>query len=221
MIGVTVASSSMPALAGWASSPLIFAGSAQLVVINLLDRGVAPAVVVATALVVNLRLLFYSAAMAPHWRGGGWRWRLLVPLTLVDPTFAVGVDGYEAHGDDPSAGHAYYLGAAAVMGATWLLTTAAGIVVGAGFPASLGLGAVVPMFLLAEIIPRAVDSPTIIAVVVAAIIGVGGNRIPAHVGTGVAIAAGIAAGVATERILSRRPSTTRVNAVQRCGAEAA
>lgn len=208
VIGVTIAASRVPALAGWVSGPLIFAGSAQLVVIDLLDHGVAPTVVVVTALAVNLRLLFYSAAIAPHWRGAGRWWRLLAPLSLVDPTFALGMDGYRAHDDNPTAGHAYYLGAAAVIAATWLITTAAGIALGAGIPQSLGLGAVVPIFLVGEVVPRATDRPTVVSVAVAAIVALAGARIPGHLGTGIAIAAGIAAGIATERVEDPCPPDT-------------
>jgi predicted branched-subunit amino acid permease len=203
VIGVTIAASHVPALAGWASGPLIFAGSAQLVVIDLLDHGVAPAVVVVTALAVNLRLLFYSATIAPHWRGLGWWWRLLAPLSLVDPTFALGMDGYHAYDDNPTAGHAYYLGAVAVIAATWFTATAAGIAVGGGIPQSLGLGAVVPIFLVGEIVPRATDRPTVVSVAVAAVVVLAGARIPGHLATGVAMAAGISAGILTERAARR------------------
>src|SRR5438309_902259 len=68
VIGVTAAKADIPALAGWSTAPLLFGGAAQLAVINLLDSGAAPFVIIAAALAINLRLVLYSATMAPHWR---------------------------------------------------------------------------------------------------------------------------------------------------------
>ena len=65
----------MPTLAGWLTGPTIYAGSAQIATIQMLDTGAAPLAVVVTALVINLRLILYSAAMATtgaaHRCGGG------------------------------------------------------------------------------------------------------------------------------------------------------
>ena len=44
----------------------MFAGAAQLVTVQLIDGGTSLAVVVITALIVNVRHAMYSAAMAPH-----------------------------------------------------------------------------------------------------------------------------------------------------------
>jgi hypothetical protein len=51
----TIAASGVGDLAGWASSPLLFAAGSQLAVVDLLSSGAAAPVVVATALVINLR----------------------------------------------------------------------------------------------------------------------------------------------------------------------
>jgi len=49
-----------PTLAGWLTGPTIYAGSAQVAAIELLDVGAGPAVVVLTVLIINLRLVFHS-----------------------------------------------------------------------------------------------------------------------------------------------------------------
>src|SRR4051812_50076229 len=56
-------------LAAWSSSWLMYSGSAQLALVSTYATGSAGLTAALVALVINLRLLFYSAAIAPHWRG--------------------------------------------------------------------------------------------------------------------------------------------------------
>ena len=67
VIGVSAAQADIPSLAGWLTGPLIYAGSSQVATIGMLDAGAAPMVVVASALIINIRLIFYSATMARYW----------------------------------------------------------------------------------------------------------------------------------------------------------
>lgn len=45
---------------------LFYSGSAQMVVMQLMQSGALPVTMVVTALVINLRFLMYSASLAPH-----------------------------------------------------------------------------------------------------------------------------------------------------------
>jgi len=47
-------------------SAIVFAGAAQLAAIDLLGRDASLAVVVLTAVVINLRMMMYSASIAPY-----------------------------------------------------------------------------------------------------------------------------------------------------------
>ena len=115
VIGLSAAQADIPTLAGWLTGPLIYAGSAQVATIQMLDAGAAPIVVVVAALVINIRLLLYSATMAPYWRGTPWWWRLLAAYLLIDPSLAVGLDGYERLTDQrrspPESVHCWSTGA--------------------------------------------------------------------------------------------------------------
>ena len=102
VIGVSAAQADIPTLAGWLTGPVIFSGSAQVATIQMLDAGAAAYAVIITALVINLRLLLYSAAIARYWRGTPLWWRLLGGYLLVDPTFVVGTDRYD--GDPTGVG---------------------------------------------------------------------------------------------------------------------
>ena len=94
VIGVSAAEADIPTLAGWLTGPTIYAGSAQVATIQMLDAGAAAYAVIITALVINIRLILYSAAMATYWRGTPLWWRLVGGYLLIDPSFVVGVERY-------------------------------------------------------------------------------------------------------------------------------
>lgn len=208
VIGVHAAQAGIP-FAGWLTGPLLFGGSAQVVVIDLLDGGATPAVVVVAALAVNLRLVLYSATMAPHWRGTPTWFQGLAAYLLIDPTLAVGVDGYEAAGTSATASrraHRHYLGGAALLWVAWLAAIAAGATLGPRLPAALHLELVIPLFLAGEVASRltsraATQAATVAGVVAAlAVIAV---PVPLHLGPVVAIAAGVGAGLRAEQVAAR------------------
>lgn len=196
VIGVSAAQSDIPTLAGWLTGPAIYAGSAQVATIELLGNGAAPLVVVATALVINLRLALYSASMAVHWRAAPRWWRGLAAYLLVDPSFAVGIERYDREGAH-SGSHAHYLAGAAALWITWLAAIAVGATLGAGLPAGLRLEFVVPLFLVGEVVPRLTGTAARRAAVTAAAVAAVSGAMPLHLGLVVAMAAGIAAGMGT------------------------
>jgi len=194
VIGVTVADRDIPAAAGLSTGLLIYAGSAQLAAIELLAGGAAPVVLVATVLAVNARLLLYSSAMAAHWRGTSRAWRIVAAYLLVDPSFGVGVDGYQKHGRT-LAGHAHYLGGACLLWIVWQLAIVAGMTLGTAVPESLGLDFVVPLYLVAMVVPKATTRPVRVAAVVGALAAFAGNALPFHLGPAAGILAGVAVGL--------------------------
>ena len=197
-VGVTVAGSSIDPIAGWLTGPLIYAGSSQLLAIDLLDGGAAPIVVIGTVLAVNLRLIAYSGAMAPRWHGTSRAFRALAAYLLIDPSYAVGDEGYRRH-THRRAGHAHYLGASAILWAAWVVSITVGISVCGAVPDAALLTLVVPLYLIAEIV-RSVDTrPAVVAAVVGATVGIAGHPLPFHAGAVVAIAAGVAAAVVVDR----------------------
>jgi 4-azaleucine resistance transporter AzlC len=70
-------------------SILVFAGSAQLIGVDMLGTGAPPVSVIATTLVVNLRHVLFSAALSPYL--GGWPRRRIARFCyqLTDETFAL------------------------------------------------------------------------------------------------------------------------------------
>jgi predicted branched-subunit amino acid permease len=214
VIGVSAVKADIPTLAGWLTGPLIYGGSAQVATIGMLDSGAAGYAVIVTALVINLRLVLYSGAMAPHWRGTPWWWKLLGGYLLVDPSFVVGIERYGRSGSGPgvhTAGsaalkaHAHYLGAAVSLWVTWLTAIGVGALAGAQLPAAARLEFVIPLFLIGQVVPKLAASTTRRAAVTAAAVALLAYAAPLHLGTAVAIVAGIGAGLLRR---SRRISPT-------------
>jgi len=193
VIGVSAAHADVPVLAGWLTGPLIYAGSAQLATIGMLGAGAAPMAAVAVTLVMNVRLIFYSTTMARYWRGTPWWWRLMAGYLMVDPSVAVGLEGYRRLGR--VRGHAHYLGGAVLLWVCWLIAIGVGAVAGAGLPAWLHLEFVIPLYLVGQAISKAADPALRRAIFVAAGVALLALTAPLQLGIAVAIAAGVAAGL--------------------------
>ena len=193
VIGLSAARADVPTLAGWLTGPLIYSGSAQVATIGMLDAGAAPVVVVTAALIINIRLIFYSATMARYWRNTPWWWRLVAAYLLVDPSVAVGLDGYGRL--DRDRAHTYYLGGAALLWVCWLAAIGAGATAGAVLPAWLHLEFVMPLFLIGEAVPKLARPAQRRAIFAAAAVALLALSAPLQLGIALAIAAGIAAGL--------------------------
>lgn len=200
VIGVSAARADIPLLAGWLTAPLLFGGSAQVATIGLLAAGAAPAAVVLAVLAINIRLVLYSATMAPHWRRQPRWWQALAAYFIVEPTLAVGVAGYETMTERRA--HRHYAGAAFTLWVAWLGAVTIGATVGSGLPASLHLEFVVPLFLAGEVVHRIRDAATLHAAAVAALVAVVALSMPLRLGPVTAITAGVAAGLLSERRMS-------------------
>lgn len=70
-------------------SVIVYAGSAQLIAVGLFAQMIAPASIILTTFIVNLRHLLMSAALAPHLRP--WKnWQVaLFSFELTDESFGV------------------------------------------------------------------------------------------------------------------------------------
>jgi predicted branched-subunit amino acid permease len=205
VLGATIARSSLASEIGWASSPLLFAGASQLAAIDLIDSGAAAIVVVATALVINLRHVMYSGGMSPWFRDAGLKWQLLAPYFLSDPVYTMAATRFPEL-PDSSSRRRYYLAFGITLWVAWLTMTAGGIVVGGALPHSLPLDLAVPLTFVALLVPAVSDRPTLVAAIVGGAVAVGAHGLPLHLGLLAGAVAGFVAGVAADPEM-RRPAT--------------
>jgi predicted branched-subunit amino acid permease len=189
-------------LAAWSTSGLIYSGSAQLALVSAYAGGAGLAAAL-VALVINARFLFYSAAVAPHWRGQPLGWRLLAGYLLVDPSFA---HAQERQGEPGSPGEkaAHYLGGAVLLFCWWQAVTAIGVLLPSVVPHVHALSAAAPLCFVALLAGAVKDRRALAAAGTALVAGVALATMPGSAGLGVAMVLGIAAGELASR--SRRPA---------------
>ena len=199
ILGVAGATAIIGAGLAWATSPIIFAGAAQLVTIELTNEGSVALIVIATALVINARHMMYSAALAEHFRPFPTAWRLGLPYLMTDQAFAVSITHFGSI-DDPDYKRWYFLGAGLGLWLPWQLSTAAGVVLGAQIPASWSLDFAIPLVFTVLMILSVRDRPGLVAAIVGGAVAVAGRDVSYGLGLIIAAAAGVSAGVITDRI---------------------
>ncbi|MFB6168341.1 MAG: AzlC family ABC transporter permease [Haloferacaceae archaeon] len=198
VVGVAAVEAGLSPLQTVAASVVIFAGASQLAAVDLFGRGAAPAVIVLTAAVINVRMVMYSASIAPRFRAYPRRLRPLCSYLLTDPVYALTV----APDERPSV-H-YYLGLAGTVWAVWQVATVAGIALGRGLPPSWGLSFAVPLVFLSLLVPEVTDRPHLVAALVGGTVAVLGGGLPFNLGLVAGALTGVGAGLATERTLDGR-----------------
>lgn len=178
-------------------SVVVFAGAAQLAAIDLLGSGSPLAVVVATILVVNLRMTMYSASIAPHFEGVVARVRTLLAYLLTDQAYALSVTRFRGGAVSKPA---FYLGTAVPLWLVWQVCTIAGVVIGANVPPWLPLGFAVPLTFLALLIPAIEDAATLTAAVVGGGVATLGAGVPFELGLMLGATLGVLSGFAVEEV---------------------
>lgn len=178
-------------------SLIVFAGASQLASIQLIDAGAAAPLVVLTALIINLRMLMYSAHLAPHFRHVGAGSRSLMAYILTDQAYALTISRVMTRGGE-RFNHWFYFGVALPLWGVWQLATAFGYWAGTAMPPAWELGFIVPLIFLALLVMSISSRPGVIAALVAGSLSVLGRDLPAGLGLTLASLAGIVAGVVAE-----------------------
>ena len=179
-----------------AMSVVVFAGASQLAALDLLGADAPLAVVVVTATVINLRMLMYSASIAPYFRRLSAAWKAGLAYLLTDQAYALSILAYRS--DREVDRRAYYLGIAATLWVTWQVATVAGYLLGTGIPAAWGLEFTVPLVFLAVLVPAIEDGPSVVAAVLGGAVAVVGAGLPLNLGLLVGALVGIGGGLAAE-----------------------
>jgi predicted branched-subunit amino acid permease len=205
--GVGAITAGASPLAALAMSMIMFSGAAQIVATQLLAAGAPFAVIVLSCLVVSLRLVMYSAALAPYLRPLDHRWRSLIAYVLTDQAFARTIQRFR-DSDDASGNASYFLGSGALLWGVWQLATLAGILAGKIVPSSWQLEFVVPLCFLAILVPLLRDRVSVLVFTVAAVAVVALDAMPLRLSmicAGLlAIGAGMLADEAAGRAARRR-----------------
>lgn len=205
-LGAAMAATGLPPLVAWASSPLLFGGAAQLLAVQLLDAGAGAGVVVAAALVVNARMLLYSASLAPHVAEWPARWRWAGAHLLADPVYAMAIGRFRRPdgGGDAGSRLAYYFTVGLTLFVAWQLITGAGILLAGGLPPTVRLELAAPLTFLLLLAPMLTSRAPAVAAGVGAVVAVAASGLPLGLGLLVGATAGTVAGAAAARIQAAR-----------------
>jgi len=193
-IGAAIGTSSVSTLAGMASAPLVLAGAAQLSTIEMLDAGAEPIVIVLSALMINARLVLYSASIAGWFRDEPLGRRLALAIPVIDQLHFTCIPRFERCDLDRAGRRAHYAGAALWLATAWTASQWLAMLVGARVPEGLGLGVAAPLALAGLLAKSTVDRRSIVAAVGASSLVVIAIGLPFHSALLVAAIGGIVAG---------------------------
>jgi predicted branched-subunit amino acid permease len=164
--GATPADGGLGVGAAAGFSSVVFAGASQLAAIDILTHGGTVLVAVLAACTINLRMVLYSASLAPYLTKDKLRWRMLASYLLVDQIYAMAVTRWSDPDDPvspPEARIPFMIGAGLLLWTSWQATTLIGAVIGPAVPESLPLSFAVPLVFLVLLVPSVSSRPAAVA----------------------------------------------------------
>ena len=199
-----------PAAAGYdvfaavGMSTIVFAGASQLAMTDVLAGGGSVLVAAMAAWTINLRLLLYSASIAPYLAHEPLHRRLAAAYVTVDQNYALAIAHWT--NDTRRADASFLIGGGLLLGSAWITCTAIGALVGTALPDDLPLDFAVPLVFLVLLVPVITNRPAIAAAAVGGGVAVGA----AQVGAGpwsvmLGAVSGIGAGTIVDLLVSREP----------------
>lgn len=198
IIGIAAASGGVSVYAAGIMAMLVFAGTSQLVALQMLAAQAPTLMILITVLVINLRFLMYSLSMAPHFGTLPLRWKALMAYVLTDQVYAFSALRFNSRPDAPFK-QWFTLGAGLTLGVPWVTATVAGYLLGSGIPAGWSLDFCLALTFIGLLGPAIADRATVAAAFTAGTVAVAAVALPMRSGLIVAALAGILAGVGVER----------------------
>lgn len=200
LYGIGALAVGMPVWLAQLTSMLVFAGAAQLVIVQMLGAAAGALPMGLTAVLLNLRHMLYSASVAEHVRHLPRRWRVVLAYLLTDEAYAVAILRYaRPAGPGPDLRHWYFLGCGLTLWGCWQLSTALGIAFGARIPPEWDIDFAVPLTFIALLTLLVKERAGQAAALVAALAVLALAALPYRLGLVLAIVLGLLAGAAVAR----------------------
>ena len=190
---------SVPAALGM--SAIVFAGSAQFIAVGLIGAHAAPAVIIATTFIVNLRHMLYAANLLPYISRLPQKWKIPLSFWLTDEVFAVVAKRYPSQ-DASAWKHWYQLGSSVAMYLNWQFWCAVGVISGSLIPGieNLGLDVAMVVTFVGMVVPYVKNRPMAYAVLTAGAASLAFAFLPYKLGLILAGLCGIAAGFFSQKL---------------------
>lgn len=185
----------------------VFAGASQFAALQLMQENAPVLIILATSLAVNLRMVMYSVAMAPHLGAAPLGTRALMAYFLVDQSFAACTSEFERQPTLTIAEKvAFFFGSVLPIAPLWFLASLAGALIGQSIPPEYALDFAVPITFLAICAPMLRSVPHVTAAAVSIVVALIFAWLPYGTGLLVAAVAAMSAGAGCEYLLERRSS---------------
>ena len=182
-------------------SVFIFAGASQVATVSLLSTDAPFWIVVATAALINLRFLIYSATVSPFIHKASKSLRAFMAYAMTDHAFII-TTREKYTGQDKSS---YYLGACMLVWVVWQVSFLVGSIFGKVIPDNWSLEFSLPLVFLFFTVPLLKTKENVIAAFVAAISAIIFVPIlPIQSGLIVSILCGAFAGIAVKKFFNRK-----------------
>ena len=200
VLGVAITDSAMPTAVAWSTNVFIFAGAAQLATVSLAATATW-LTLVATAAVINLRHVMYSAALSPRFSDQPRWFRWVGPFFLIDQLFALTSVRVAMPGPQ---WRRFYLSAGIFYFVSWTSTVTLGLVVGSSIPTEWRLD-VAPAIMFAGLVVLGLSNrPGIVAAVVGGGVCLLALDVPNNGGILVGAVSGVVAGYVADVAETRR-----------------
>jgi 4-azaleucine resistance transporter AzlC len=196
--GVLATSAGLAVWDAQAMSSVIFAGSSQFMLIQLVNLGTPAIMMITTGFVINLRHALYSASVAPYVRHLSPLWKLILSYLLTDEAYAVAIMRYQDKSRSKNK-HWFLLGAGLALWGCWQLSTAAGIFLGAQVPPNWGLDFTLALTFIALAVPAINDKATFLSSLSAGLTALLTRGLPYKLNLIAAALVGITVGLLSEQ----------------------
>lgn len=203
VVGIAMVKTGLSVPQALAMTLVVFAGSAQLASLPLIAANAPIWVVFATAVVVNLRFVIFSALLAPHFAHLPWKQRFALGYVTGDMTVALFLQRFPNAA--PERGKLSYLkGLMYPNWTAWQVGSIAGIFLGSAVPPQWNLGFAGTLAIICITVPLIVNHAALCGVVVAAATAVLAHGLPYKLGLLAAVLLGMLAAMTVEETLERR-----------------
>ena len=200
LFGVLGTEAGLPISQVMAFSVLVIAGASQFTAVQLMTDGVPEAIVIVSALAVNLRMVMYSASMVPHLGAAPLWQRAIISYLLVDQTYALAQTAFDAEPRWTVPDKvAYFAGVALPVFPAWVGSTWGGAVLGARVPEAWQLDFALPLAFVALVGPMLKSRAHVAAAFVSVVVALALWWMPWNLGLIVAAVAGMATGAEVDR----------------------
>ena len=200
VLGVAITDSAMPTAVAWSTNLAVFAGAAQLATVSLAATATW-LTLVATAAVINLRHVMYSAALSPRFNDQPRWFRWIGPFFLIDQLFALTSVRTEMPGPE---WRRFYLSAGIFYFTSWTTVVTLGLVVGSSIPTEWRLDVAPAIMFAGLVVLGLTNRPGIVAAVVGAGVCLLALDVPNNGGILVGAVSGVIAGYVADVAEARR-----------------